>query len=598
MRMQMFALDRWEIIMIYQRTVRVLYINMERQKIKIKERDDLNRYMGGVGIASKLLEENMHKDLPPLHSAQPIVLAIGPLSTIYPVITKAVAMFISPLTGELGESYAGGRLALSMFASGYDAIVIYNKSERPVYLTISHNDVSFRDARQIWGTNKDNVGRIIRFEDRDHSGKRSIIRIGPAGENQVSYACVTVDRYRHFGRLGLGALFGSKNLKAINLIGDREIPIENFGQYFKVYRRIYDICAHSDTMAKYHDVGTPINVKPLNAAGGLPTLNLRQNRFEHADEISGETFSSVHQTRKLACAGCPVGCIHIGQFRREFAETGHEYETINVGYDYELIFALGSNLGIKSPKEILELIEEVEIVGLDAMSTGVALAWATEALENGIVSEKETLLPLKFGSYKEYLDAIHYIAKAKNEFYINLGRGVRHAASVYGGEDYAMHIAGNEMPGYHTGYGSLVGVAVGARHSHLDNGGYAIDQELKPVDVDEIVDRLLSEEIERCMLNSLIICLFARKVYDRQTIIDAFTAIGVPMTEDELTAVSKRAYATKLRIKKALGFDLKDIQFPKRFFKTPTIGGVMDENIAREILMKYREKVEELERYE
>jgi len=543
----------------YQRDVRVLYIDMEAQKIRIKERADLNQYMGGVGIASKLLEETMRDDLPPTNPAQPIVFAIGPLSTIYPVITKVVAMFISPLTGELGESYAGGRLALSMFSSGFDAIVLYNAAKKPCYISISNNDVIFRDARPMWGSEKDNIGRLIRFGER-HGGIRSIIRIGAAGENQVSYSNVTVDRYRHFGRLGLGALFGSKNLKAINVAGSREFPIEKFPQYFKMYRKIYDICAKSNTMKKYHDLGTPVNVLPLNAAGALPTRNLQSNRFEDAEKVSGETFSSQRQVRKLACAGCPVGCIHIGQFRREFdeesrefGEVGHEYETIDVGYDYELIFALGTFLGLNNPEHILELIEEVEITGLDAMSAGVALGWATEALEKGVISEEETLVPLKFGSHKEYLAAVHHIAHVRNEFYKNLGMGVKHASEVYGGRDYAMHIAGNEMPGYHTGYGSLVGVAVGARHSHLDNGGYSIDQEMKPLDIDEIVETLLKEEIERCMLNSLVICLFARKVYGRETIIDAFKAIGVEMTDDELDAVAKRIYASKLRIKQSWG---------------------------------------------
>jgi len=580
--------------MIYQRTVRVLFIDMRTQKIRIEEREDLNKYMGGVGVASKLLEENMHADLSPLDPAQPIVFAIGPLSTIYPVITKVAAMFISPLTGELGESYAGGRLALSMLSAGFDAIVLDNKADKPCYISISNNDVILRDARPMWGSEKDNIGRIIRFEEQ-HGGKRSIIRIGVAGENQVSFANVTVDRYRHFGRLGFGALFGAKNLKAINIAGDRKMDIESFPQYFKTFRKLYDICANSGTMAKYHDIGTPVNVLPLNAAGALPTRNLQANKFQYAHKISGEAFSEERQVRKLACAGCPVGCIHIGQFRREFNETGYEYETINVGYDYELIFALGSFLGISNSEHILELIEEVEIVGLDAMSAGVVLGWATEALERGVISEAETLLPLKFGSHTEYLTAVHHIANVKNEFYKNLGKGVKHAAEVYGGQDYAMHIAGNEMPGYHTGYGALLGAAVGARHSHLDNGGYSIDQEMKPLNVDEMVDALLKEEIERCMLNSLVICLFARKVYDRQTIIEAFEAIGVQMTEEEMDAVAKRTYATKLRIKKKLGFDLKDIKFPKRFFKTPAMQTVMSEDIAREILMKYRERLEGLD---
>jgi aldehyde:ferredoxin oxidoreductase len=586
--------------MIYKKSIRVLYVDMEAQKIRIDERKDLVKYLGGVGVASKLLEENIHPELPPLDPKQPIIFAIGALSTIYPVITKTVAMFISPLTGELGESYAGGRMALAMFSSGFDAIVIQGKSEKPVFLSIACNDVEFRDARTIWESGKDNVGRIIRADEHRAAGKRSIIRIGPGGENQVSYACVTVDRYRHFGRLGLGAVFGSKHLKAIHIVGNRSIPIDNFKEYFKVYRDIYDKCVNGDLMSKYHDIGTPINILPLNAAGALPTLNMRQSSFEHADKVSGETFTEKHQVRKVSCVGCPVGCIHIGQVRREFAAHGHEWETIAVAYDFELIFALGTFLGLSEPQQILELIEEVEIAGLDAMSTGVALGWATEALETGLISLDETVVPLKFGSYKEYCDAVMYIAKCHNEFYKNLGKGVKHASSVYGGKDFAMHIAGNEMPGYHTGYGILAGVAVGARHSHLCNGGYSIDQAMTDgvVNTDEIVDALLKEEIERCMTNSLVMCLFARKVYDRETILAALNAIGHELTDDELTAIANRIYATKLRIKRKLGFDLKNIQFPKRFFNTPSMHGKLDENILLEIVGKYREKIQSLEMVE
>ncbi|MCL2814104.1 MAG: aldehyde:ferredoxin oxidoreductase [Oscillospiraceae bacterium] len=583
--------------MLYKETIRVLYVNLQTQKINIEDRADLKKYLGGVGVAAKLLEENMHPELPPLDPAQPIVFANGALTTIYPVITKTVAMFISPLTGELGESYAGGRMAMSMFLAGYDAVVIHGKAAKPTYLAITSNDVFFRDARTLWNTDKD-VGRIIRDDEHKYGGKRSIIRIGRAGENQVSYACVIVDRYRHFGRLGLGALLGSKYLKAVSVVGDRSVHIENFKEYFKVYREIYDKCVKTDLMSKYHDTGTPINIEPLNAAGALPTINMRQNSFEYADKISGETFSVKHLSRKMACTGCPVGCIHIGQFRRDFAEHGHEFETVSVAYDYELIFALGTFLGIDSPRYILELIEDVEIAGLDAMSTGVVLGWATEALERGLITPNETIVPLKFGSPQQYREAIAYIAGGENEFYKNLGKGVKYAAQVYGGKEFAMHIAGNEMPGYHTGYGSLTGAAVGARHSHLCNGGYSIDQAMKDdetVDPDKMADALLKEEIERCMLNSLVMCLFARKVYDRPTILSAFGAVGQEMTDEDLTDIARRNYAVKLRIKKALGFDLQNVKFPKRFFETPSMRGKLDEAAAYEILMRYRAKLADLE---
>ncbi len=137
--------------MIYQDYIRVLYINLSSEKIKVNHRKDLCDYLGGVGVASKLLEENMRADLDPLDEEQPIIFAIGAASTVFPVITKTVAMFISPLTGELGESYAGGRLALTLFMAGYDAVVITGRASKPVYITVNRNNVEFKDARLLMG---------------------------------------------------------------------------------------------------------------------------------------------------------------------------------------------------------------------------------------------------------------------------------------------------------------------------------------------------------------------------------------------------------------------------------------------------------------
>lgn len=572
----------------YNNYIKVLNIDLSTKKIRIDKREDLKAYLGGVGVGIKLLEENVKPELDPLDPAQPIIFAIGAASTVYPVITKVVALFRSPLTGELGESYAGGRLAMAILMSGYDAIVITGKATHPCYLAITKSNVEIKDARACWGMKAD-IGRLIR-EREPGGGKRSIIRIGVAGENQVSYASVCVDTYRHFGRLGLGAVFGSKFLKAISIIGDNTLPIDNFKQYFKVYQEIYKRVTSTEIMSKYHDVGTPINVEPLNAGGGLPTKNLRQNVFEHGSDISGEAFAQENLVRKMACTGCPVGCIHIGQFRRSF-DKGHEYEAISVGYDFELIYALGSFLGVKTPDEILELIEAVEEAGLDAMSTGVVLGWATEALMKNLVTIEDTLVPLAFGDSKSYIEAISHIAHLKNDFYVNLSKGADHASTVYGGKEFAMTFAKNEMSGYHTGYGTVVGSVVGARHSHLCNGGYSFDQSMKTFDPEKLVNGIFEEEKERCMLNSLIICLFARKVYDRATIIAALNAIGHTVTDEDLTAIAERIYRTKIRVKTMLGYDQTKVQLPKRFFQTPSMTGQLDESVAYDLIDRYNKKL-------
>ena len=582
--------------MLNEKYIKVLYVDLETEKISIEQREDLMVYLGGVGIASKLLQENIKSDLEPTSPEQPIVFAIGAGAYIFPVLTKTVAMFISPLTGELGESYAGGRMAMSMLMAGYDALVITGKAKKHSYLTISTNNVNVRDARALWGLPVSAVGQNIRSREHDGGasiGKRSIIRIGQAGENGIAFAGVCVDTYRHFGRMGLGACMGSKNLKAISIHGNRSIPVLNQKQYFKVYKDIYRKCTDTDNMAKYHDVGTSINILPLNKIGGLPSYNMRANSFEHAENVSGEAFAEKNLVRKMACTGCPVGCIHIGMYRREF-DKGHEYEAINVSYDYELIFALGTFLGIKTSDEILAIIEEVEEYGLDAMSTGVCLGWATEALERGYITIDDTVVELKFGESEGYIKAIEYLSTGFNKFYKILGKGSRFAATKYGGESFAMQIAGNEMAGYHTGYGSLVGAAIGARHSHLCNGGYGIDQNIKDFDEDVLVDKLFAEECERCMTNSLIMCLFARKIYDRQTILDALNSVGWNLTNDDLSVIGKRIYQTKLQIKNALGFQQKSVKLPKRFFETPSMHGKLDEETAYRMIKKYVTKTDAL----
>ena len=575
--------------MINEKYMRILNVNLTTGEIRVDQREDLLPYLGGAGIAAKLLLENYVPDAGPSSPKQPVVFAIGAGTFVFPVLTKVVAAFVSPLTGEYGESHAGGRLGMAMLHAGYDALVITGRSRKPCYIAITDRKVNIREASSMWGMPCEETGRVIR--DREHAGgraggKRSIIRIGPAGENGVSFACVNVDTYRHFGRLGLGACMGGKNLKAVSVYGERSIPVQSKNQYMKMYRDIYQRCVHSTGMTKYHELGTPANVISLSKAGAMPTLNLRSGTFEHAEAVSGESFAEKNLVRKVACSGCSVGCIHIGMYRHEFAK-GSEYAAINVTYDYELIFSLGSFLDIRTTDEILAIIQAVEELGVDAMSVGVCLGWATEALERGLITLDDTLVELKFGDAAGYIKAVEYLSAGANEFYRDLGRGSKYAAEKYGGADFAMQLGGNEMTGYHTGYGATVGQAVGARHSHLDNGGYGIDQSMKEFDEDKIVQALFDEECERCMTNSLVMCLFARRIYDRETITGALNSIGWNLTPEDLGVIGRRIYQTKLMVKRAMGYDQRGVKLPKRFFETPSMNGKLDEATAYRMIDKF-----------
>ena len=568
--------------------IKVLYIDLNNRKIKIDRREDLMEYIGGAGVAMKLFSEKVKIDEDPLSPEQPIVFAIGPMNTIFPVVTKTAAVFRSPLTGNLGESHAGGRLGMAMRFAGYDAMVITGKSEKPVYITITHDAIDIKDAGFLWGEKVERTGKVLRDrETRIGSGKRSIIRTGEAGEKLIRFAGINVDTYRHFGRLGLGAVFGSKMLKAMVIGGNRSYPILLTKEYRKVYEKILNIAIESDAMKKYHEIGTPVNVMPLNTMGGLPTKNLTQTKFEFAKEIDGIAFAEELLLRKLSCSGCPVGCIHIGLLRTEFGP-GYETKFTGVGYDYELIFALGSMIGVGDKTDILKLIDAVEEYGLDAMSTGVILAWITEMSKKGMLTRDVLGTDVDFGDTDAYLQVIDRIVNRPNDFYRDVGLGLTDVSKKYGGEDFAMVLGGNEMTGYHTGYGSMIGQAVGARHSHLDNAGYSLDQSMQDLDKKKLVESLITEEIDRCMLTSLHICLFARKIYgDKDLVAEALASIGIKTSPKELTAKGEVIWRLKNKLKRDMGFDFKKLKFPKRFFETPSMNGKLDEKTAKEILDLY-----------
>ncbi len=574
----------------------VLYIDLSKKSYRVEKRDDLfEKYIGGTGVATQLLLEECPQGVDPFSPENPIIFSVGPLTGLFPLASKTVAMFKSPHTGNLGESHAGGRSAVSIRMAGYGAIVIKGSNEFPLYLSIHGDTVYFRDASSLWKIeDTSSVGRIIR-ENEPFSGLRTIMRIGRAGENLVSYACVVTETYRHFGRLGLGAVFGSKKLKAIVVSGKRSLPIIDKKEYRKVYDEIFHAAVSSPIMKKYHDLGTPENIMPLNIFGGLPTKNLKAGVFEEAEKISGETFAEKYLGRRLACTHCPVGCIHIAALREAHPEELYFYKTTMISYDYELIYALGSMLGISDSEGILKLIDLVEYYGLDAMSSGVILAWVTEAQERGIISEKETMgIKLDWGNYTAYMRLLEHIVEQPNDFYRALARGVEYASSKYGGEDFAMAFGKNEMPGYHTGPGAHIGVAIGARHSHLDNAGYSIDQKIlikKQMSPEELASELLVEERWRQILSSLVVCFFARGIYQTDTVINALRIAGFNVSQEYLQKIGDEIHRYKYKFKLQEGFSLDEIRLPKRIFETPSPVGKLDEQFIRKAIEYVKKEI-------
>lgn len=573
----------------------VLYIDLTQNRFEVKDRCELfEKYIGGTGVAIQLLLEECPQGCDPYDPENPIIFAVGALTGLYPLASKTVAMFKSPHTGDLGESHCGGRSAVAIRMAGLGAIVIKGRSEQPVYLSIHGHDVEFRNAETLWGMSSAfTVGRIIR-ENETEAGFRTIMRIGKAGENLVSYANVMTETYRHFGRLGLGAVFGSKNLKAVVVAGKNSFPLTDVKAYKKLYKEIYDTAVESEVMKKYHDLGTPVNVMNLERLEALPTKNLQKTHFEKAEDISGEHFAENFLGRRIACAHCPVACIHIAALREPYDDEPYFYKTSMISYDYEPIFALGSMLEIGDPEDFLKLMDKVEKVGVDVMSVGVILAWTTEALEKGIITTEQTIEEATWGDYRCYINMLEHIVNQPNQFYKDLAKGIRHTAQKYGGEAFELTFGKNEMPGYHTGPAAHIGFSIGARHSHLDNAGYSLDQKellYEEVPPEKVVDDLVEEEEWRQILSSIVICFFARGIYTPEVVAKALNLSGFEITENELKDIGREIHRAKYTFKFREGFTFKNTHLPERIFETQSPVEYLTEDYIRQAIEHFEKLI-------
>lgn len=570
---------------------RVLTVDLFTGRGGVIQLDGRDLFAGGSGLAAMLFGEYGHPDRPWDDPDQPLIFAIGPLTGYFPLMSKTVCAFKSPYHDQYAESHAGGRSALALRFADLDAVVIIGKAKGPSALTIGLRRLALEDVHYLWGKDVQTTGKMLRRASTG-AGHRSIFRIGPAGENLSAMACINVDTYRHFGRLGGGGVMGAKNLKAITIIGDGSFDLPEGKEYPKLFQEVYRQLTATDMMTKYHDLGTPVNVAGLNALHALPCRNLQRTDDPDIEGITGERFAEDTLLRNAACAGCPVGCIHLGFVRERFSKE-HRYLYRQVAYDHEPVFANGSMLGVTSNFAVLGIIDAAEKMGLDAISAGVALAWATEAMEKGILTEAETLLPLKFGDAEAYKTAFRHLGTATNDFYRTLAGGAMKAAQRYGGEDFAC-VLGQEMAGYATGEVYFTSQAFGFRHSHLDAAGYSYDQKYENKDVEHAVAFLVKDERERAFLTSMVSCLFARNAYTEAMLAQCLDSVGYRALAGNIEAVSNRIQKLRWKTRFSTGYDPATVRIPKRFRETVTWRGAIDETFLDNLGTRYRELVKDL----
>jgi aldehyde:ferredoxin oxidoreductase len=567
---------------------RVLVVDLATGRGSFVSLEGRDAVVGGSGLAAMLFAKYGRADKPWDEPAQPLIFTIGPLTGYFPLMSKTVCAFKSPYHDQYAESHAGGRSALALRFADLDGLVITGRAERPSCVVVGSRRLEVREMHYLWGMDLQVTGKTLR-RMFPGSGHRSILRIGPAGEQGSAMACINVDTNRHFGRLGAGAVMGAKHLKGIVILGDGIFPLPETKAYAKLFQEVYRKLTDTDMMDKYHNLGTPINVAVLNGIRALPVRNLQQTSDDAIDGITGERFADDTLLRHMACAGCPVGCIHVGFVREKFMEP-NQYLYRQVPYDHEPIFAVGSMLGMTDAFKVLALIDAVDKQGLDVMSAGVALAWATEALERGVISENETLVPLKFGDEPTYRQAMQYLATGANEFYRLLGQGTMKAAAYYGGPEFAC-VLGQEMAGYATGEVFFVSQALGFRHSHLDSSGYSYDQKHTEKKVGDAVEFLVRDERERVLLTSMVACLFARGVYSEALLADCLRSVGYTTLAENIAAVSSSIQNLRWKTRLATGYDPRAVTIPKRFTEITTWKGNVDEGYVAALKEEYARRI-------
>ena len=556
---------------------KILHIDMTSQKTWVEKVDAefLKKYLGGVGLATRLAYDNITPGCDPLGPGNALCFACSAFAgTTMPVGTKHGVASKSPLTGCIGDSLSGSHFSEMLRRAGWDGIVITGQAPQWTVLFIDDDDVRFLDAGPYLGMGTMKTQEAVRDRLADENVRVSAI--GPAGERLVRYALIDNDG-RQVGRTGNGAVMGSKKIKALAIRGTHPITVADPDGLMRETLKLIKVTQGPGTV-KYRTLGTPTNVLNMNALGVLPTRNFRETVFEHAEEVSGEYLRDHYTIKAVGCSGCSIACEQWGAVKQG------KYKGAIIGLDYEPLFALGPNCGIGSLPPIIKLVQMCDELGMDAMSAGVVVSWAMECYETGILSKEECDgLELNFGNEDAAIELVRKMAYREGIGDL-LAEGVKRASEKLGkgSEHFAMHSKGLELPGYDVR--SLktfaMGLAVGTRGACHNR---ALSYEL---DIKGVVDRFTAEpgrgvlamekEDFACILDCLVLCKFLRNCFDDfdQDVSDIYTmATGIPLTAEELHQVGPRVCNLKKAFNIREGWTKADDWMPPRVMEDPIPSG-------------------------
>jgi aldehyde:ferredoxin oxidoreductase len=567
----------------------ILWVDLDEGSLSVESPPDeyYRKLFGGRALIAQCLLRGTPEGLDPLGPDNLLIFTSGPVTgTPVSGSGRHGVGAKSPLTGGIASSEAGGYWGTELKRSGFDAIVVRGSSPNPVYLWVSNGVAELRDATSIWGKTTAEADEWLKASLENDKIRTSII--GPAGENLVKYANINFDLRFFAGRGGLGAVMGSKRLKAVAVEaprGKNKMALADRDLIRRVARWMGE---HRELVEDLYDTGTPGGVIPLNYVGGLPSYNFREGQFEKAEAISGERMRDTMLVARDACFACTVHC-------KRTVELDHPFPVPRKygGPEYETIAALGSNLGIGNLPLVAHINTVCSANGLDTISAGGAIAFAMECFESGLITKEDTGgIDLEFGNEDAMVWLIDRIIHREGIGDL-LAEGVRTAAEEIGGDahDFALHVKGQELPLHEPRLkqGMGLGYAVsptGADHEHNMHDSDFTQRTLafrkmlefgdfEPMKVDDLGESKVRLFTYHCnwqhMVDCLIMCRFLP--YDVQQTVDIVNgATGWNVDKWELLLVGERAATLSRLFNLREGISSEKDKLPKRFFQEFTRG--------------------------
>lgn len=571
----------------YQGTI--LRIDLTTGTIKKEPLDEKKAkdFIGGRGLATKYFVDEVSPQVDPFNPENKLLVATGPLSgTPTPTGGRYMVVTKSPLTGTIASSNSGGYWGAELKFAGYDMIIVEGRSEKPVYIAIEDDKVEIRDASHLWGKYVSETTSLI---EKEMPEKTRVLTIGPAGELLSEIAAILNEKYRAAGRSGVGAVMGSKNLKAIAVRGTGKVAIADEDGLKATVRRCTEaLRSNGITGQGLPAYGTPILVNIINELGVLPTHNFQTGQFGQAEGISGETLSEKYLIRKDPCYRCPIGC---GRYcKSEDVEGG--------GPEYETIWAYGSDCGVSDMPSVIKANYWCNELGLDTISAGATIAAAMELFEKGYIKEEELDgLSLEFGNNEAIIQWTKRMG-LRQGLGDKMAMGSYRLTDAYGVPELSMSVKKQELPAYDPR--ALQGQ--GLQYATSNRGGchvrgYLISPEV--LSSPEAIDRFAIEgkpmwvklfQDLTAFIDSSGLCLFTSFALTAEDYAEMLRrATGNPVTKDDILLAGERIWNLEKLFNLKAGITSDMDTLPPRLLNDPMPEGPSKGNVTRlsEMLPEY-----------